>query len=66
MGAYETLVSDSLAVIRELGLPDVDVNRNGGTIALGHAFRATGNEAKCWINKEAGIQDPGFLVVRPA
>lgn len=38
----EAFASQALAVIRELGLPKEDVNRNGGAIALGHPLGATG------------------------
>ncbi|WP_184403540.1 thiolase family protein [Geomicrobium halophilum] len=38
----EAFASQSLAVIRELGLPQEEVNRNGGAIALGHPLGATG------------------------
>ncbi|EZH65090.1 acetyl-CoA acetyltransferase [Bacillaceae bacterium JMAK1] len=38
----EAFASQALAVIRELGLPEKDVNRNGGGIALGHPLGATG------------------------
>lgn len=38
----EAFASQSLAVIRELGLPEDRVNVNGGAIALGHPLGCTG------------------------
>lgn len=38
----EAFASQSLAVIRELGLDDTKVNVNGGAIALGHPLGCTG------------------------
>ena len=38
----EAFASQSLAVIRELGLDPAKVNPNGGAIALGHPLGATG------------------------
>jgi acetyl-CoA C-acetyltransferase len=38
----EAFASQALAVIRDLGLPKENVNRNGGAIALGHPVGATG------------------------
>jgi acetyl-CoA acyltransferase len=38
----EAFASQSLAVIRELGLADEIVNVNGGAIALGHPLGCTG------------------------
>jgi len=38
----EAFASQSLAVIRELGLEDATVNVNGGAIALGHPLGASG------------------------
>ncbi|GAK08716.1 thiolase family protein [Geomicrobium sp. JCM 19038] len=38
----EAFASQALAVIRELGIREEDVNRNGGGIALGHPLGATG------------------------
>jgi acetyl-CoA acyltransferase len=38
----EAFASQSLAVIRKLGLDPAKVNRNGGAIALGHPLGCTG------------------------
>ena len=38
----EAFASQSLAVIRELGLDSTKVNINGGAIALGHPLGCTG------------------------
>jgi acetyl-CoA acyltransferase len=38
----EAFASQSLAVIRTLGLDDTKVNINGGAIALGHPLGCTG------------------------
>ncbi|MNY23018.1 3-ketoacyl-CoA thiolase [compost metagenome] len=38
----EAFASQSLAVIRELGLDEEKVNVNGGAIALGHPLGCTG------------------------
>ena len=38
----EAFASQSLAVIRELGLEEAKVNVNGGAIALGHPLGASG------------------------
>jgi acetyl-CoA acyltransferase len=38
----EAFASQSLAVIRELGIDPAKVNVNGGAIALGHPLGATG------------------------
>ena len=40
----EAFASQSLAVIRELGLDPACVNINGGAIALGHPLGATGTK----------------------
>ena len=45
----EAFASQSLAVIRELGLnPDI-VNVNGGAIALGHPLGCTGAKLICSV-----------------
>ena len=38
----EAFAAQSLAVIRELGLPSSRVNPNGGAVALGHPLAASG------------------------
>ncbi len=38
----EAFASQSIRCVRELGIPDDKVNVNGGAIALGHPFAATG------------------------
>ncbi|QQK77428.1 thiolase family protein [Salicibibacter cibarius] len=56
----EAFASQSLAVIRELGLPEVDVNRNGGAIALGHPLGATGARITTSLLYEMKRKDERF------
>lgn len=48
----EAFASQSLAVIRELGLDDTKVNVNGGAIALGHPLGCTGGKLTVQILHE--------------
>ena len=45
----EAFASQSLAVVRELGLPEDRVNVNGGAIALGHPLGCTGAKITCTL-----------------
>ena len=55
----EAFASQSLAVLRELGLPDdaEDVNPNGGAIALGHPLGASG--ARLALTAALELRDRG-------
>jgi acetyl-CoA acyltransferase len=48
----EAFASQSLAVIRELGIDPVILNPNGGAIALGHALGSTGGRLTVQILNE--------------
>lgn len=48
----EAFASQSLAVIRELGLDEEKVNVNGGAIALGHPLGCTGAKLTVQILNE--------------
>jgi acetyl-CoA acyltransferase len=48
----EAFASQSVAVTRELGLPEDRVNVNGGAIALGHPLGCTGAKLTCTILNE--------------
>src|SRR5213075_295395 len=48
----EAFASQSLAIIRELGLDPEKVNVNGGAIALGHPMGATGSKLTVQIMHE--------------
>jgi acetyl-CoA acyltransferase len=48
----EAFASQSLAVIRELGLDDTRVNVNGGAIALGHPLGCTGGKLTVQVLNE--------------
>ena len=48
----EAFASQSLAVIRELGLNEEKVNVNGGAIALGHPLGCTGAKLTVQILNE--------------
>jgi acetyl-CoA acyltransferase len=48
----EAFASQSLAIIRELGLDPEKVNVNGGAIALGHPMGATGTKLTVQIMHE--------------
>ncbi len=48
----EAFASQSLYVIREVGLPEDKVNVNGGAIALGHPLGCTGAKLSCTLLHE--------------
>lgn len=48
----EAFASQSIAVIRDLNLPEEKVNPNGGAIALGHPLGATGAILTCKVINE--------------
>ena len=54
----EAFASQSIACIRELGLPEAKVNIDGGAIALGHPLGATGaritGKAASLLKREGG------------
>ena len=59
----EAFASQSLAVVRELGL-DVDkVNVNGGAIALGHPLGGTGAKLTVQIMHEAARRKSKYVMV---
>ncbi len=59
----EAFASQSLAVVRELGLnPDI-VNVNGGAIALGHPLGCTGAKLTATLLAEMGRRDSKYGVV---
>ena len=55
----EAFASQSLAVLRELGLPDdaEHVNPNGGAIALGHPLGMTGARLVTTLSREMTLRD---------
>jgi len=59
----EAFASQSLAVIRELGLDPARVNVNGGAIALGHPLGATGAKLTVQIMHEARRRRAGKVMV---
>ncbi len=59
----EAFASQSLAVIRELGLDEARVNVNGGAIALGHPLGATGAKLTVQIMHEARRQKAKYVMV---
>jgi acetyl-CoA acyltransferase len=48
----EAFASQSLAVVRTLGLDDSKVNVNGGAIALGHPLGCTGGKLTVQVMNE--------------
>ena len=59
----EAFASQSLAVVRELGLnPDI-VNVNGGAIALGHPLGCTGAKLTTTLLAEMGRRDSRYGIV---
>jgi len=48
----EAFASQSVAIIKELGLPEEKLNVNGGAIALGHPLGATGAKLTCQLLHE--------------
>ena len=59
----EAFASQSLAVIRELGLDEEIVNVNGGAIALGHPLGCTGAKLTVQILSEMKRRDVQFGMV---
>jgi acetyl-CoA acyltransferase len=59
----EAFAAQSLAVIRELGLPDEKVNVNGGAIALGHPLGCTGAKLTLTLIHELKRQGGGLGIV---
>lgn len=59
----EAFASQSLAVIRELGLDEEKVNVNGGAIALGHPLGCTGAKLTVQILNELRRRDKKYGMV---
>lgn len=59
----EAFASQSLAVIRELGLDQDKVNVNGGAIALGHPLGGTGAKLTVQIMHEAARRKSKYVMV---
>ena len=59
----EAFASQSLAVIRQLGLDPAKVNVNGGAIALGHPLGATGAKLTVQIMHEARRRKAKYVMV---
>jgi acetyl-CoA acyltransferase len=59
----EAFASQSLAVIRELGLDDTKVNVNGGAIALGHPLGCTGSKLTTQLINEMARRKSKYGVV---
>ncbi|HNS39692.1 MAG TPA: acetyl-CoA C-acyltransferase, partial [Promineifilum sp.] len=59
----EAFASQSVAVIRELGLDESRVNVNGGAIALGHPLGCTGAKLTVQIMHEMQRRDVQFGMV---
>jgi acetyl-CoA acyltransferase len=59
----EAFASQSLAVIRQLGLDQARVNVNGGAIALGHPLGATGARQTVTILHEAARRNARYGIV---
>ncbi|HSH02943.1 MAG TPA: acetyl-CoA C-acyltransferase [Anaerolineae bacterium] len=59
----EAFASQSVAVIRELGLNEAIVNVNGGAIALGHPLGCTGSKLTVQIMHEMKRRDVQFGMV---
>jgi acetyl-CoA acyltransferase len=59
----EAFASQSLAVIRELGLDADKVNVNGGAIALGHPLGGTGAKLTVQIMHEAARRKAKYVMV---
>jgi len=59
----EAFASQSLYVIRKLGLDPEKVNVNGGAIALGHPLGATGARQTVTIMNEANRRGARFGIV---
>ena len=59
----EAFASQSVAVVRELGLDPVRVNPNGGAIALGHPLGCTGSKLTVQLLHELGRTDERYGMV---
>jgi acetyl-CoA acyltransferase len=59
----EAFASQSLAVIRELGLDESKINVNGGAIALGHPLGCTGAKLTVQLMNEMRRQNKKYGVV---
>jgi len=59
----EAFASQSLAVIKELGLDPAKVNLNGGAIALGHALGSTGARLSVQLLNEMERQNQQYGMV---
>ncbi len=59
----EAFAAQSLAVIRELGLPEDRVNVNGGAIALGHPLGCTGAKLTTTLLYEMRRRDANLGIV---
>jgi len=59
----EAFASQSLAVIRELGLDEEKVNVNGGAIALGHPLGCTGAKLTTQLIYEMGRRGSKYGMV---
>lgn len=59
----EAFASQSLVVVRELGLDEERVNVNGGAIALGHPLGATGAKLTVQIMHEARRRKAKYVMV---
>lgn len=59
----EAFASQSLAVVRELGLDDSLVNVNGGAIALGHPLGCTGAKLTVQVLDELRLQNKKYGMV---
>ena len=59
----EAFASQSLQVIRELGLNEENVNVNGGAIALGHPLGCTGAKLTLTLIHELKRRNEQFGVV---
>jgi len=59
----EAFATQSLAVIRELGLPQEKVNVNGGAIALGHPLGCTGTKLTLTLIHELRRRGGGLGIV---
>ena len=59
----EAFAAQSLACIKDLGLPIEKVNVNGGAIALGHPVGATGARLVMTISRELERRDARYGIV---
>jgi acetyl-CoA acyltransferase len=59
----EAFASQSLAIVKDLGLNPEIVNVNGGAIALGHPLGATGSKLTATLLSEMGKRDERYGMV---